>query len=210
MGPNTTVQQFVEMLNELNRYLLSFPEECLISLTQDEIIEILNQAKPPNWHEAMLSANIDILKWITNRQFHILDNGPAPTIAVDYNTSITSCVGVGVGVGVNRGKQKTIMWRHCCDKTNHKMAKCQDIPKVKQHKRPITGQRLFPKKKDSFFHFEEINALEKQLKPAKAEKSKTRKAESLLSPENNLTNSDKMEEYFFYFPLLSVDLVETS
>jgi hypothetical protein len=29
------------------------------SHTQDEIIEILVQAKPPNWHEAMVSANID-------------------------------------------------------------------------------------------------------------------------------------------------------
>jgi hypothetical protein len=26
-------------------------------LTQDEIIEILDQAKPSNWHEAMISAN---------------------------------------------------------------------------------------------------------------------------------------------------------
>jgi hypothetical protein len=48
MGPNTTVQQFVERLNELNHYLLFFPEECPMPLTQDEIIEILDQAKPPN------------------------------------------------------------------------------------------------------------------------------------------------------------------
>ena len=62
MGPNTTVQQFVERLNELNRYLLFFPEECPTPLTQVEIIEILDQAKPPNWHEAMDSANIDIFE----------------------------------------------------------------------------------------------------------------------------------------------------
>ena len=48
MGPNITVQQFVERLNELNRYLLFFPEKCPTPLTQDEIIEILDQAKSPN------------------------------------------------------------------------------------------------------------------------------------------------------------------
>jgi hypothetical protein len=54
LGPNTMVQQFVERLNELNHYLLFFPQEYPTPLTQDEIIEIFYQAKPPNWHEAMV------------------------------------------------------------------------------------------------------------------------------------------------------------
>ena len=54
--------------------------------------------------------------------------------------------------------------------------------------------------------FQQINALKKQLKPAKAENRKMRKIESLLSFESNLTNSsDEMEEYFL-LPLLSVDI----
>jgi hypothetical protein len=60
--PNVTAQQFVERLNELNRYLPFFLEEVPTALTQDKIIEILDQAKPPNWHEAMISANIDIFE----------------------------------------------------------------------------------------------------------------------------------------------------
>jgi hypothetical protein len=44
MGLNTSVQQFVEWLNDLNRYLLNFPEENPKQLDQDEIIEILDQA----------------------------------------------------------------------------------------------------------------------------------------------------------------------
>jgi hypothetical protein len=44
LGPNIMVQQFVETLNELNRCLLVFPEECPTPLTQEEI----DQAKPPN------------------------------------------------------------------------------------------------------------------------------------------------------------------
>jgi hypothetical protein len=62
MAFNTSIQQFVERLNDLNHYLLYFPEENPKQLDQDEIIEILDQAKAPEWYEAMVNANIDILK----------------------------------------------------------------------------------------------------------------------------------------------------
>jgi hypothetical protein len=45
MGLNTSLQQFVERLNDLNRYLLYLPEENPKQLDQDEIIGILDQAK---------------------------------------------------------------------------------------------------------------------------------------------------------------------
>jgi hypothetical protein len=41
---------------------LYFPEETPKQLDQDEIIEILDQAKAPEWHEAMVNANIDIFE----------------------------------------------------------------------------------------------------------------------------------------------------
>jgi hypothetical protein len=44
---NTSIQQFVERLNDLNRYLLYFPEESPKQLDQDEMIEILDQVKAP-------------------------------------------------------------------------------------------------------------------------------------------------------------------
>jgi hypothetical protein len=62
MGLNTLVQQYVERLNDLNRYLLYFPEENPKQLDQDEIIEILHQAKALEWHEAMVNAKIDIFE----------------------------------------------------------------------------------------------------------------------------------------------------
>jgi hypothetical protein len=63
-GLNTSVQQFLERLNDLNRYLLYFPEENSKQLDQDEIIEILDQAKAryAEWHEAMVNAKIDIFE----------------------------------------------------------------------------------------------------------------------------------------------------
>jgi hypothetical protein len=62
MGLNTSVQKFVERLNDLNSYLLYFPEEYPKQFDQDEIIEILDQDKAPEWHEAMVNANIDIFE----------------------------------------------------------------------------------------------------------------------------------------------------
>jgi hypothetical protein len=63
MGLNKTIQQFIERLNDLNRYLLNFPEENPKQLDQDEFIEILDQAKAPEWHEAMVNVNIDIFEF---------------------------------------------------------------------------------------------------------------------------------------------------
>jgi hypothetical protein len=129
-------------------------------------------------------------------------NGPASTVAVDINTSITS----RVGIGPVKKKQKTKMWCQYSDKNNHNMAECREIVKVKQNKKAQHGTKAVPRKKALSFLFEEINPLKKQLKPAKAENPKKRKAKSLLSTEINLTHSsDEMEEYFL-FPLLSVGL----
>jgi hypothetical protein len=60
LGQNISMHMFVERLNELNRYLLYFPEEHPTPLDQDEIIEIFGQAKATEWHAAMVAANIDI------------------------------------------------------------------------------------------------------------------------------------------------------
>jgi hypothetical protein len=107
MGLNTSVQQFVERLNDLNRYLLYFPEENPKQLDQDEIIEILGQAKAvdPEWHEAMVNGNIDIFeisdeesvsyfKRLENLEKIRRTNGPnLSSLPVDNNKSVTSSVG---------------------------------------------------------------------------------------------------------------------
>jgi hypothetical protein len=52
MDLNESLQQFVEMLNDLNRYLLYFSEENPKQLDQAK-------ARDPEWHEAMENAIID-------------------------------------------------------------------------------------------------------------------------------------------------------
>jgi hypothetical protein len=64
VGLKMSVHQFLKRLNDLNRYLLYFPEESPKQLNQDEIIDILDQAKArdPEFNEAMVNADIDVLK----------------------------------------------------------------------------------------------------------------------------------------------------
>jgi hypothetical protein len=105
MGLNMSVQQFVERLNDLNRYLLYFPEENSKQLDQDEIIEILDQAKAPEWHKSTVNPNIDIFempneeadsyfKSLENLEKISRTNGPNPTsLPVDNKKPVTSSVG---------------------------------------------------------------------------------------------------------------------
>jgi hypothetical protein len=62
MGINTSIYQIVESLNYLNLYLLYFLEENPKQLDQDEIIEVLDKAKAPEWHEVMVNTKIDIFE----------------------------------------------------------------------------------------------------------------------------------------------------
>jgi hypothetical protein len=127
MGPSTSVQQFVERLNDLNLYLLYFSEELPKQLDQDEIIEILDKAKAPEWHEAMVAANIDIFemsyeesvsyfKSLENLEKIQRTNGPTPTLPVDNKKHVTSIVG--------KSKKSSSQWCHYCDKNNHNTADC--------------------------------------------------------------------------------------
>jgi hypothetical protein len=109
MGLNTSVQQFVESLNDPNRYLLYFPEEKTKQLDQNEIIEILDQSKAvdPEWHEAMVNANIDIFemsyeesvsyfKRLENLEKIKRTNDPNPSsLPVDNKKRVSVTISVG-------------------------------------------------------------------------------------------------------------------
>jgi hypothetical protein len=154
MGLNASVQQFVETLwlNDLNRYLLYFPKENPKQLDQDEIIEILDQAKArnPEWHEAIVNANIDIFemtyeesvsyfKRLENLEKIKRTNGPNPaSLPVDNKKSVTSSVGKS-----SKNHNGSNMWCHYCDKNNHNTADCRAITKFKQQKK--TRLALKPK-----------------------------------------------------------------
>jgi hypothetical protein len=80
---------------------------------------------------------------------------------------------------------------HYCDKNNHNTADCRAIAKFKQQKKDCSEDKPGPGKKSLAFLFEEINAINRLLKPEKTASSKkrTKKAESILSTEINLTTS---------------------
>jgi hypothetical protein len=77
MGLDTSIQEYVESLNDLSYYRLH------------EIIEIFEQAKAPDWYEAMLHTNLDIFeitceesvsyfKSLENLEKTRRTNGPCP------------------------------------------------------------------------------------------------------------------------------------
>jgi hypothetical protein len=140
---NKPVKQFIERLNDLNRYLLYFPEENPKQLDQDEIIEILDQAKArhPEWHESMVNAIIDIFevtyeesvsyfKRLENLEKIRRTNGFNPSsLPVDNKKSVTS------SVCMSKNHKGLNMWCHYCDKNIHNMADCREIAKFKQQKK---------------------------------------------------------------------------
>ena len=143
---------FVERLNELNRYLLYFPEENPKQLDQDEIIEILDQAKAPEWHAAMVAANIDIFsmsyeesvsyfKRLENLEKLKQTNGMAPALPVDNKKNITSS-----SVGAAVGKKKSKMWCHYCDKTTTTRLIAEQLQRPNSAKMASLRPSLFPEK----------------------------------------------------------------
>jgi hypothetical protein len=185
MGLNTSVQQFVERLNDLNHYLLYFPEENPKAKQLDQ-----DKAWDPEWHEAMVNANIGMFEMTYEESvsyFKRLENlekirrtkGPNPSsLPVDNKKSVTSSVGKS-----SKNHKRSNMWWHYCDKNNHNTADCRAIAKFKKQKNACFEAKAGPRKKSLAFLFEEINALKRQLKPEKTASSKkrTRKAESILS-----------------------------
>jgi hypothetical protein len=103
MGLNMSVQKFVERLNELNCFLLLFPEENPKQLDQDEMIEILDLTKDmdPEWHEALVNTNVDIFemsyeesacyfKPLENLGKIMCTNGPNPSsLLVDNKKAVS-------------------------------------------------------------------------------------------------------------------------
>jgi hypothetical protein len=207
MGLNISIPQFIESLNDLNCYLLYFPEENHKQLDQVEIIEIIDKDNAPEWHESMFNANIDIFEMSYEESvsnFKSLENlemirrtiGPnASSLPVDIKKSVISSVGKP-----SMNHKGSNMWYHYCDKNTHNMADCIAIAKFKQQKKACFEAKARPRKKSLAFLalFKEINALKRKLKPEKTANSKERKAESILSTEiNSITSSDEGEEYLF-------------
>jgi hypothetical protein len=167
---------------------LCFPEENPKQLDQDEIIEILGQAKAwnPEWHEAMVNANIDIFEILCEESAtHFKDvenlekirhtNSPySSSPPVDDKKPVTSIVGKP-----SKHQKGYNMWCHYCDKNNHNMTDCRAIAKFKQQKnnKACFEAQAGPGKKSLAFLviFEQIYALKRQLKPEKTASKKKRK-----------------------------------
>jgi hypothetical protein len=167
MGLNTSVHQFVERLNDLNGYLLYFPEENSKQLDHDEIIEIFHQTKAryPEWHEVMANNNAQIFEMSYEKSVSYFkrlenlekirrnDSPNASSLPVDNKNSITSSLGKP-----SKNHKGSNMWCHYCDKNNHNTADCRAIAKFKQQKKACFEAKAGPGKKSLalLFFFKEI------------------------------------------------------
>jgi hypothetical protein len=174
---------------------LFLPNENPKPLDQDEIIEILDQAKgmDPEWHEAMANANIDIFeisyeesvsyfKRLENLEKIRCTNGPNPaSLPLDSKKLQTVTSSVGKSSKNHKGSN---MWCHYCDKKNHNTADFRAIAKFKQQKKTRFEAKAGPGKKSLAIHFlfEEINAPKRQLKPEKTTSSKKSTKEGWIHP----------------------------
>jgi hypothetical protein len=138
-------------MNVLNRYLLYFPEEHPKQLDQDKIIEISDQAKAPEWHEAMVNANINIFeisyeeytsyfKLFENLEKIRRTNDPSlDTLSVDRKKNFP----VGSSVGKSSKNPKgSDMWYHYCDKNYHNTTDCREIANFKQQKKAFIEAKV--------------------------------------------------------------------
>jgi hypothetical protein len=181
----------------LNLNLLYFPEENPKQLDQDEIIEILDQAKAPDRHDAMVNANIEIFEMSYEESvfyFKRLENlekirrtkGPnSSSLPVDNKKRVFVTIGVGKPSKNHKGPN---MRCHNCDKYNHNRADCRAIAKLR--KMTFFESKSGPRMKClvMFFLFKEINALKRQLKPEMIANSKKGKSQYLLSTEVDESN----------------------
>jgi hypothetical protein len=136
---------------------LYFPEENLKQLDQDDIIEILDQAKAldPEWHEAMVNTNIDIFemtyeesvsyfKRLENLEKIRRTNGPnSSSLPVDNENkkSVNSSVGKS-----SKNHKGSNMWCDYCDKNNHNTVECRAIAKFTQQKKACFEAKAGPGK----------------------------------------------------------------
>jgi hypothetical protein len=160
-----------------------------------------------------VNANIDIFemsyeesvsyfKRLENLEKIRCTNDPNPSsLPVDNKKPITSSVGKS-----SKNHKASNMWCQYCDKNNHNTADYRAISKFKHQKKACSEAKAGPGNKCLAFLvlFKEINALKRQLqlKPEKTASSKkrTRKAESILSTEINVTTSideGEQQEYLF-------------
>jgi hypothetical protein len=136
---NTSVQQVVERLNDLNRYVLYFSKENPKQLVQDEIIEA--KARYLDSHVAMVNENIDIFemsyeesvsyfKRLENLEKIRCTNGTGPaSLPIDNKKRVPFNSSVGKS---SENPKTSNMWCHYCNKNNHNTVDCRAIAEYKR------------------------------------------------------------------------------
>jgi hypothetical protein len=196
MGLNTSLQQFIERLNDLNHYLLYFSEESSKQLDQDEIIEISHQSKAPECHEAMMNANIDIFvmsyvksvsyfKRLENLEKIRRTNGPNPSsLPVDNKKRVYVTRSVGKS---SKNRKSSNMWYGIVTRETSIRLIAEQLSNLNSRKRLALKPKVNLERSlwPSFFFLKKFMHSKGRwnLKRLQAVRRRSRKAESILSTE---------------------------
>ena len=203
---NQGVKPFIARLRELNSFLPYLPDGQ--RLEDDEIVEIIDRAKPDDWHIAMLSANIDpsnmdldmaleyyerleIMDAIKKKQTtsNTANSAPRGNTKRDRSTNDKTH-----SKAPNSGKKK---WCSECDMDNHNTVDCSHVKRKKRarqlakeggNKNRSTDRSSWPKKAT-----EEVNSLKKALA---ASKKKAKGAKGKKKRDSDASSSDSNESAY--------------
>ena len=192
---NLGIKAFVARLLELNNYLAYFPAGDRSSmLPDDELIEIIDRAKPIEWHLAMLTANIDPSSMSLQEVVEYFER-------LEIMEKIRKQAGLGtpstsVPSNSKRNKKRDPKVafqdsdkKHClvCDTDTHNTADCFVLKKAKK----LRGNKPSAPAKPSYEKLqEELNLLKAQVAKKKGKTPKRRLALQMMSHlETNLSMS---------------------
>ena len=155
-----SVQEFTQRLKRLNTYLPYFPRKPdgtkRQSLDEEQMVDILNRAKPNEWHEAMLDADIDPYKMTWDKMVQYFLNLEVMTAIKTKNKGESKNEKnknknkrknndhEGKNGSDSDGKKpKKPKCKHC-GKFGHKSEDCWDLPENRD-KKPTNKRRKIDK-----------------------------------------------------------------
>jgi hypothetical protein len=209
---NIGVKPFVARLQELNNYLSYFPNGSRASkLPDDELIEIIDRAKPLEWHVAMLTANIDpstmSLQEVTEyferlELMEKLRKSAAKAATPSATTNPTGGKSTTTSTTNKKrsasGAMKTDEAKHCllCNTTTHNTVDCFYLKKAQK-----MGGKKAAEPRPSYEKLrEELNMLKKQASAKSTKKAHFAKRESDGSDSDESVFNMDTEEVSQTFP----------
>ena len=200
MGDHT-VAEFTQRLKQLNSYLPYFPKKHdgtkREPLDEDQLIDILNRAKPNDWHATMLGADIDPYSMTWDRMVAYFERLEMRESLKTQHGSDSKKSGKKRKRDADEkadNKPKKGKCKHC-GKFGHDSKDCWELPENKNKKPSFKKQRTETKKKGTPLTQETFMAMLKTL-PMYGESAKKKKKRKVHFESESDDDSGKAAHFF--------------